>query len=101
MASDLKDVKIGVGILDYISDDICEYKSTLFKTSSTVKESFLQILYQYRKRWPKYTLMSLHALLTVCQCDKTGTVFNYLKTMDPPTYQYARYIDWIGPYIQD
>ena len=25
----------------------------------------------------------------------------YLKTMEPPTYSYGRYIDWIKPYLTD
>lgn len=88
-------------MIDAANDDICDYRSTLFKTSSQVKESFLQILYQSRKRWTKYTLSGLTALMQVCKADLSGRIINYIRTMDPPTYQYGRYIDWIRPYIVD
>lgn len=34
-------VKMGVGLINAMNDDIYEYKSTLFKTSSGIKESLL------------------------------------------------------------
>jgi hypothetical protein len=43
-------------------DDVVEYKSTLFKTSSSIKDSFLQILFQYRKRLPRQVLDGLICL---------------------------------------
>lgn len=32
-------------MIDNANDDLVEYKSTLFKTSTAVKESFLQVLF--------------------------------------------------------
>ena len=52
-------MKMGVALINAMNDDIYDYKSTLFKSSSGVKESLLQILYQYRRRWPLYTLQCL------------------------------------------
>jgi len=31
--------------------------------------------------------------------DKSTKILKYLKCMDPPTYQFARYWDWIKPWI--
>jgi hypothetical protein len=31
--------------------------------------------------------------------DKSIKILKYLKCMDPPTYQFARYWDWIKPWI--
>lgn len=55
--------KMGLSILKNVNDDICEYKSTAFKSASSSKESYLQMLYQYRKRQVKFTLDCLIVLL--------------------------------------
>ena len=47
--------KIGVQIMDTQTDDIYEYKSTLFKQSTNTRQSYLQLLYQFRRSWSKYT----------------------------------------------
>jgi hypothetical protein len=41
----------------------------LYKTPSGVKDSYLRLLYQYRKRWAKYVLDALIALLQSCLSD--------------------------------
>jgi hypothetical protein len=59
------------------------------------------LLYSYRKKWSKYALDSLIALLQACFSDNTGLLYHYLYTMEPPTACQARYLDWIKPYIMD
>lgn len=54
---------MGVATIRQVNDDITEYRSTLFKTSSSIKESYLQLLYQQRNKWPRYVLDSLIGLL--------------------------------------
>lgn len=93
--------KMGVDTLRGPNDDICEYRSTLFKTSGQIKESYLQLLFQYRNKWPKFVLEGVLGLLQACSLDGTGVIFYYVYTMDPPTYQYARYLDWVKPFILD
>ena len=97
----ISQLKIGATLIDAPNDDIVEYRSTLFKTSSQVKESILQLLYSSRKRWTKFTLSGLYCLLVSCQQDLTRRTANYIRTMDPPNYCYGRYIDWIRPYVVD
>ena len=33
--------------------------------------------------------------------DQSGYMYRYLKNLEPPTYQYGRYIDWIRPFIKE
>lgn len=87
--------------MDNMNDEIFEYKSTLFKTSSSVKDSLLQIVYHYRSRYSKYALLILQSLLNVANCDDEARIYQYMKVCEPPTYAYSRYIDWIKPYIRD
>lgn len=86
-----------------ITDDITEYRSTLFKTSSSIKESYLQLLYSQRNKWPRYVLDSLIGLLQVAQLDLNYgcQLFTYLYQLEPPTYQQARYLDWVRPFLQE
>ncbi|CDW78148.1 ubiquitin carboxyl-terminal hydrolase family protein [Stylonychia lemnae] len=93
--------KLGVQILDSASDDVYEYRSTLFKQSTNTRQSFLQLVYQFRRSWSKYTFQLLMSLLQGCQQDPTGYLLHYIKTLEPSNYCNARYIDWIGPFIED
>lgn len=94
---------MGVATAKFISSEIYEYRSTLFKTTSQIKESYLQLLFSQRNKWPKYALDSLIALLQACVYDLNfgGMLFHYLFTLEPPTYQFARYIDWIRPWLAE
>jgi hypothetical protein len=33
--------------------------------------------------------------------DPKGRILGYLQRMDAPTYQYARYWDWIKPWVEN
>jgi hypothetical protein len=78
-----------------------DYKSPLFKTPSQHKESYLKLLYQQRRRWSKYVLDALIALLQACLNDQTNSIYYYIYTLEGPTPQYARYMDWIRPFLLD
>jgi hypothetical protein len=59
------------------------------------------MLFEYRRKWSKYVLDALIALLQACLQDHPGALYYYLYTMEPPTPQYARYLDWIKPFLLD
>lgn len=101
MASNSNTLKLGVAVMDAMNDDIYDYKSTLFKTQTTIKDSLLQIMFQYRNRWYKYLLLILQTILNVANNDPEGAIYRYLKNIEPPTYSYSRYIDWIKPYLKE
>ena len=73
----------------------------MYKTPSGVKDSYLRLLYQYRKRWAKYVLDALIALLQSCLSDLSNMLYYYLYTLEGPTPQYARYMDWLKPFLLD
>lgn len=33
--------------------------------------------------------------------EQTDYMYRYLTNLDPPSYEYARYIDWIIPYLKE
>jgi len=45
-------------------------------------------------------LLSLKCILEAVLGDDKKRLLKYLCTMDPPTYQYARYWDWIKPWVE-
>lgn len=91
--------KVGVDTLKYQNDDIFEYRSTLFKTTGANQESYLQLLYSQRNKWPKFVMGALHALLQTCILDQPRGIFQYIHSLEPPTYIQARYLDWVRPFI--
>jgi hypothetical protein len=94
-------LKVGIQTLKSPEDELIEYKTTLYKTPSGVKDSYLRLLYQYRKRWAKYVLDALIALLQSCLNDLSNMLYYYLYTLEGPTPQYARYMDWLKPFLLD
>jgi hypothetical protein len=100
-ANQIAPLKVGIQILKSPDDEIIEYKSTLYKTTSGVKDSYLKLLYHYRKRWAKYVLDALFALLQSCLNDPSNMLYNYMYTLEGPTPQYARYMDWLKPFLLD
>lgn len=77
-----------------------EYRSTAFKKVSDERQSLLSLLFLSRKSWPKFTLESLIAIFKACLEDTSGDLFRYLYTLDPPTIQFARFLDWVPAYIK-
>ena len=82
---------------------MCRYFSPIFKNGSSTyarNESALQALYYNRKSQTKLVLCSLKCILEAILDDKWRRILRFLKRMDPPTYQYARYWDWIKPWVE-
>lgn len=76
----------------------------MLKTASSLygsKESALQALLSNRRSQSQAVLASLRSILEAILEDSKGRILGYLKTMDPPTYQYARYWDWIKPWVEN
>ena len=46
-----------------------------------------------------YTITALEYLLTIANAD--DSLSEYFASLPPVTYQYARYTDWIRPYLQN
>lgn len=96
--------KVGVANADSVQAQVCRYFSPVLKTASSLygsKESALQALLSNRRSQSQAVLVSLKSILEAILEDTQGRILGYLKTMDPPTYQYARYWDWIKPWVDN
>jgi len=60
----------------------------------------MQALLSNRRSQSKAVLYSLQSILEAILEEGQWQILHYLKTMDPPMYQYARYWDWIKPWVQ-
>ena len=95
--------KLGVAYADSISTQVCRYFSPVFKSASCSyprNESALQALISNRRPQTKAVLFSLKCILECAIDDKQRRILRYLQTMDPPTFQFARYWDWIKPWVE-
>lgn len=87
--------KIGVTAIQALSEEVYFYPSTL-RPMDSIEESILTLIFRSNKRFASYTLFCIKELLTLG--DKT---MRYVHNMPPPTYQYARYTDWIIQFVDD
>ena len=80
---------------------ICDYRSTVYKENSNVKEAVLQMMYAYRKeRFPKAMVFITEGLMSaIVNKNKNLAILKYLLTMDPPAYSCRRFWDWIEPHV--
>jgi len=83
-----KELKFGLSIIDNIGEDVNDYISPL--TYNTKCKSLLTLLWKHRM---VYEIHPLKCLLEVTT--KNPKVFNYVTSLPPPSYQYAKYSDWI------
>jgi hypothetical protein len=60
--------------------------------------SLLHLLWRYQGRMDQYTVNCLDDLTKVMQQD--SGLREYLAEQSGPTYQYARFTDWIRPYLE-
>jgi hypothetical protein len=59
--------------------------------------SLLQILWKYANKIDNYIVYAMCTFLQIVV--ENEYLMRYLLSVNPPTYQYARYIDWIVPYL--
>lgn len=96
--------KLGVALADSAGSTICKYSSPVFKPSSAYcgrTECAMQALLSNRRSQSKAVLYSLKSILETILDENQWYILHYLKTIDPPMYQYARYWDWIKPWVQN
>lgn len=96
--------KLGVAYAESIGAQVCRYFSPLYKAASSLhgrKECALQALLAARRTQSKAVLYSLKCILEATLADEQRRLLRYLFKMEPPTYQYARYWDWIKPWVEN
>jgi len=77
-----------------IDDSVVSYETPLDIEGS---HSLINYMLQHRKRLENNTLLCLNKLLTLV--DISPQVFEYLLYLPPPSYNYAKFIDWIMPFL--
>lgn len=87
--------KLGIYAIQSMGDEVYYFPSTLEHLDS-VNESILNLIWRWKKRFESYTLFCIHELF--CLGDD---VLKYIWNMPSPTYQYARYSDWIEQFWDD
>jgi len=85
-------IKIGLYLINTIKENVNEYPSPLAYKFSY--DSILNLLWNHKRNFDINPILCLLNLL------KIPAVFDYLVKLPPPTYQYAKYTDWIKPFIQ-
>ncbi|CDW89068.1 ubiquitin carboxyl-terminal hydrolase family protein [Stylonychia lemnae] len=89
--------RLGVKVLFSQNDEVFTYKSYL-ATQENI-DSLLHLLWRYKGRMDSYTVSCLLSLLNIIASD--DFVAEYFSNIPGPTYQYARYTDWIKPYLNE
>jgi len=88
---------LGIKILFSANDEVYTYKSYL-ATNDNI-DSLLHLLWRYKGRMDTYTVSCLLSLLNIIASD--DYVAEHFSNIPGPTYQYARYTDWIKPYLNE
>ena len=89
--------RIGVKVLFSIYDEVYSYRSYL-NTNDNI-DSLLHLLWRYKGRMDTFTVNCLLSLMNIITAD--DDVSEYFSNIPGPTYQYARYTDWIKPYLNE
>jgi hypothetical protein len=87
--------KLGVYAIQSLSDEVFYYPSTL-KELDAHEESILSLIFRSKKRFEKYTMFCIKELLTL-----GDATMKYIFSMPSPTYQYAKYSDWIIQFVEE
>jgi len=94
--------RLGIAYIDQISEQVYTYKTNAFYSlKQNFKDSLLQIMFAYRNRYQKYMLYTIQAFLETLVADKSRRLIWYFHSLPAPTYEYARYPDWMRPWLQD
>jgi hypothetical protein len=94
--------KVGVSFADAVGSQVCRYFTPIYKSASSLygtNESALQALLSNKRSQTVAVLSSLKYILEAILDDKSNRILGYLQNMDPHSYQFARYWDWIKPWV--
>lgn len=87
--------KLGVYAVQNLNDEAYWFPSTLEKIDSS-NESILSLLWRSRKRFENYTMFCIKELLQL-----GDDIMQYVCHMPSPSYNYARYTDWMCQYVEE
>ena len=87
--------KLGINAIMSLTEEVYYYPSTL-KSLDSNEESILSLIFRSKRRFESYTLFCIKELLTLGE-----DIMKYVCNMPSPTYQYAKYSDWIMQFVKD
>ena len=95
--ADQEKPKIGLDAINFeIKGEVFLFRSAL-TYDSTNNESLLHLLWRYQGRMDQFTLTCLNVLINIITSQES--IMEFFSNLPGPTYQFARYTDWIGPYL--
>lgn len=87
--------KLGIYACQTLSDEVYYFPSTIEQIETT-NESILSLIWRSKKRFESYTMFCIKELLSL-----GDGIMKYVCSMPSPSYQYARYTDWIFQFCED
>jgi hypothetical protein len=89
--------KFGIAHAYTISGNIHEYQTPLYIEGFKQHHPLLQLIYSKKGTLDYFVILGITGLLQIVS--QSEFLFEYMFRMSPPTYQFARYTDWIRPYL--
>eukprot|EP01022_Parablepharisma_sp_SALTPOND_P025670 TRINITY_DN602_c1_g1_i1.p1 TRINITY_DN602_c1_g1~~TRINITY_DN602_c1_g1_i1.p1 ORF type:complete len:1870 (-),score=221.62 TRINITY_DN602_c1_g1_i1:13785-19394(-) len=87
-------IKFGLSLINSVRDNVNEYPSPLAYKS--LYDSLLNLLWTHRKNFEIQHISCILSLMV-----KSPAAFQYVTSLPPPTYQFAKYSDWFKPFVQN
>ena len=89
----------GSSTISAIDDEVWSYQTPLCFGHNyyDTTESILSLIWRHRRRWDQYCVGCIQNLFSICL--KSRELSIYMERLPAPTYQYARYVDWIEEYL--
>ncbi len=85
----------GLAAIDDISQDVVCYVSSL--GSKRFDDPLLQQLWRNKRRVDMFTTNCVRTMLL--RAESSEQLFQYLKAMPAPTYQFAHYLGWVNAFL--
>mmetsp|Transcript_7871 Transcript_7871/g.15214 ORF Transcript_7871/g.15214 Transcript_7871/m.15214 type:complete len:2832 (+) Transcript_7871:1305-9800(+) len=89
--------QFGAASIQAIDEEVFSYITTLHFKDQT--DSILSLIWRHSKLWEYFCLMNLRHLLNLCL--KSPVLLTYITSLPGPTYQFARYTDWVDHFIEN
>jgi hypothetical protein len=87
----------GAASIKAIDEEVYSYSTTLHFKDQT--DSILSLIWRHSKLWEYFCLANLRHLLRLCL--KSPVLLSYITSLPGPTYQFARYVDWVAYFIEN
>ena len=87
--------RFGTASISHINDEAYSYLSPIDLMRNN--DALLALLWRYRGKMDLYVINCLNIFLEIIV--ESPFLSEYVSTLDPPTYEFARFTDWFRPYL--